>query len=167
MNDAIQCYEKAMGARLDTRKSKELAVGGWSTSTVTLNIAYHVEIKNLGVTFASTIEHSMNKSWVNVTGKVRTQTRDTYERDLSLSQRISYVQTYLLERIWHTAQVFPAPTTCTLQLATATAWYIWKGATFRVPISTLQKPKRQEGWGLIDIEAKCRALLVGQMWTQK
>jgi len=38
INDAIQCYEKATTARLNTRKSKALAVGGWSTSTVTLNI---------------------------------------------------------------------------------------------------------------------------------
>ena len=28
---------------------------------------------------------------------------------------------------------------CTRQLTTAIAWYIWKGATFPVPISTLQK----------------------------
>ena len=39
--DEIQCYEKATGARLNTRKSKALAVGEWSTSTDTLNIAYH------------------------------------------------------------------------------------------------------------------------------
>ena len=77
--------------------------------------------------------------------------RDTYKRNLSLSQRNRYVQAYLLAKIRHKDQVFPAPTTCTRQLTTAIAWYTWKGATFRVPISTLQKPKRQEGWGLIDI----------------
>jgi len=79
-------------------KSKALA-GGWSTSTDTLNIPYHAEIKILGTTFASTIEHSMNKSWANVTGKARAQARDTYELDLSLSQRIRYVQAYLLAKI--------------------------------------------------------------------
>jgi len=108
----------------------------------------------------------MNKSWANVTSKVRAQTRDTYERDLSLSQRIHYVQAYILEKIWHTAQVFLAPTTCTRQLTTAIAWYIWKEATLRLPVSTLQKPKGQGGWGLIDIEAKCRTLLIGRMWAQ-
>jgi len=76
------------------------------------------------------------------------------------------VQAYLLAKKWHSAQVFPVPTTCTLQLTTAIAWYIWKGATFRVPISTLQKPKRQRGRVLIDIEAKCRAVLIGRMWTE-
>jgi len=145
ISDAIQCYEKTTGVRLNTRKSKALAVEGWSTSTDTLNIQYHAEIKILGVNFASTIEHSMNESWANVTGKVRAKARDTYERDLSLSQRIRYVQAYFLAKIWHTVQVFPTPMTCTRQLTTAIAWYIWKGATFRIPKSTLQKPKRQGG----------------------
>jgi len=38
ISDAIQCYEKAMGARLNTRKSKTLAVEELHTSTDTLNI---------------------------------------------------------------------------------------------------------------------------------
>ena len=71
IGDMIQCYEIATGVRLNTRKSKALAVGEWSTSTDTLNIPYHAEMKILGVTFASTIEHSMNKSWENVTGMAR------------------------------------------------------------------------------------------------
>jgi hypothetical protein len=132
ISDAIKSYEKVTGARLNTRKSKALAVGGWCTSTDMLDIPYHAEIKIQSVTFTSTIQHSMNKRWVNVTGKVTTQARDTYERDLSLSQQICYVQAYLLAKIWHTAQVFSAPTTCTRQLTTSIAWYIWKGATFRV-----------------------------------
>jgi len=37
INEAIQCYVKVTGARLNTRKSKALAVRGWSTSTDTLN----------------------------------------------------------------------------------------------------------------------------------
>jgi len=76
---------KTTGVRLNTRKSKALAVGRWSTSTDTLSIPYQTEIKILGVLFASTIQHSMNKSWENITGKVRVQARDIYERDISLS----------------------------------------------------------------------------------
>jgi len=67
-------------------------MGGWSTSTDTLNITYNAEIKILGVTFARIIKHSMKKSWAKVAGKVRAPTRNTFERDLSLSQRIRYVQ---------------------------------------------------------------------------
>ena len=134
--------QKATGALLNSRKSKAPAVGWWSTSTDTLNISYNAEIKILGVTFTCIIEHSMNKSWATATGKLRAQARDTYERDLSLLRRIHYVQAYLLAKIWHKAQVFPAHTTCTGQLTTTIAWYIWKWATFRLPILTLQKPTR-------------------------
>jgi hypothetical protein len=38
---------------------------------------YDVEIKILGITYAITLEHSMNVSWANVTGKVRAQTSYT------------------------------------------------------------------------------------------
>ena len=55
----------------------------------------------------------MNKSWTIVTGKVRAQATETYRRDLCLSQRIRYVQNYLLAKIWHALQVFAAPTMCT------------------------------------------------------
>jgi hypothetical protein len=166
ISDAIKCYKKATGARLNTRKSKVLVVGGWGTSMDTLNIKYHAEIKILGVKFASTTEHSMNNSWANLTGKVRAQPGDTYGRDVSLSQRIRNMQEYLLEKTWHRTQVFPAPTTCTRQVTTVIACYIWKGAMLWVPISTVQKPKRQGGWGLIDIEAKCLAVLIGRTWAR-
>ena len=33
-------------------------------------------------------------------------------------------------------------------------------------MSTIQRPKRQVGWGLLDIEAKCQALLLGRIWMQ-
>jgi hypothetical protein len=52
------------------------------------------------------------------------------------------------------------------QIISAIAWYIWQGAIFRVPISTLQRRKEKGGWGLADAEAKCRALLLYRMWTQ-
>ena len=77
----------------------------------TLNLTYNAEIKILGLTFRSSIEHSMKKSPPSVTGKVRAEARGTYEQDLSLYQRICYPKAYRLAKIWHTAQVFPAPTT--------------------------------------------------------
>jgi hypothetical protein len=163
---AILCYEKATGARLNTKKSKALTVGGWSTTTVPLGIPYANEVKILGITFSNTTEQSTKKSWAIVTNRVRAQAMNTYARDLCLSQRIRYVHTYRLAKIWYTAQIFPAPITCTQQLNTAITWYIWKGTTFRVPLSTLHRPKKQGGWGLIDIRVKSRALLIERMWLQ-
>ena len=108
IQETIHCYEKTTEARLNTRKSRALAVG-WSTNMNVLNIPYQTEVKILGVTFTNIVEQSMNKSWAIVTGKVRAQATETYRRDLRLSQRIRYIKIYILAKIWHTAQLFPAP----------------------------------------------------------
>jgi len=50
------------------------------------------------------------------------------------------------------------------QLTTVCTWFIWQGATFRVPVTTLQRPKKHGGWALADIAVKCPALLVSRIW---
>jgi len=83
---------------------------------------------------------------------------DVYGRDLCLTQRIQYVHTYLLAKIWHIPQVFPVSKKHVRKITTAISWYIWKGAILRVPLSTLQRQTESRGLGLIDIAAKCRTL---------
>ena len=113
IREAIRRFEKATGARLNVRNSKALAVGGWSTTTNALDVAYYPEIQVLGINFASTIEQSMNRSWTYITGKVRVQARYAYGRDLCLSQKMFFVQAYILTKIWHKPQMFPTPIACT------------------------------------------------------
>jgi hypothetical protein len=49
---------------------------------------------------------------------------------------------------------------------TSISWFIWKGAIFRVPMSTLQRRKEGGGWNLIHLKAKCIALLLHRTWKQ-
>lgn len=85
---------------------------------------------------------------------------------LCLAARMRYVNTFLLSKIWYTAQILPAPNIYTQQLTTAVTWYIWRGAVFRVPISTLQRPKQGGGWEMPVIEAKCTTLLLYRIYLQ-
>ena len=64
------------------------------------------------------------------------------------------------------AQILPAPRTYIQRITATITWYIWKGVVFKVPITTLQRPKGMGGWGMTHIEAKCRALLLCRMYTQ-
>jgi hypothetical protein len=73
---------------------------------------------------------------------VRLQARETYTRDLDLAQRIQYVHTYLLAKIWYTAHVLQAHSVQIRQIETAGACFICQGDIFRVPLSTLQKKKK-------------------------
>ena len=65
----------------------------------------------------------------------------------------------LLSKIWHVAQIFPLPRVQAQQLRTICSWYIWQGATFRVPLETLQRPRHEGGWGLPSVADKCKTLL--------
>jgi hypothetical protein len=63
IHSALQTYGKTSGATLSPRKSQALAVAGWSVPPTVLGIAFHPEVKILGVTFGATIHQSINESW--------------------------------------------------------------------------------------------------------
>ena len=50
------------------------------------------------------------------------------------------------------------------QLINVFSWFIWHGATFKLPVSTLQRPKDQGGWAMANIDVKCRTLLYARLW---
>ena len=143
VNQAIRTYERATGEQLNPNKSREFAVGGWTVPIMPLGIALLPQVKILGVTFGSTMEKTVQESWSTVVNTVRAQTRLEYARHLCLAHRVQYVTTYLLSKIWYLAQALPPPARHIQQITTACTWFIWRGAIFRVPTTTLQRPKME------------------------
>jgi hypothetical protein len=130
-----------------------------------MDIDYHEEIRILGFTITNISNKSSRDQWCRVTNQVRAGAQEAYHRTLDLDLRIKYVHEQLLARIWYSAQVFPIQAEYTRQLNTAISWFIWRGATFRVPLSTLQRSKEEGGWDLINVEAKSKALFTWRMRT--
>jgi hypothetical protein len=166
LREALCLYERATGAKVNVTKSRALALGTWDKEWPVLDMPYCEDLPVLGFRMSAAIAPSMNMSWTRVVESVRLQSREAYTRDLLLSQRIQYAHSYLLARIWHTAQVFPLPRASAQRLMAAIACFLWQGEVFRVPISTLQRAKEEGGWGLLDVEAKCRAILFLRLWRQ-
>jgi len=106
---AIECYEKATGATLNIEKSSALAVGTWDTTCEIMGIPYSEEIKILGVKIRKTMKQSALASWSRLVSLVRTQAQRAYRTDLNVAQRITYVQVYMLAKLWYTAQVLQPP----------------------------------------------------------
>jgi hypothetical protein len=128
-------------------------VGGWTETTTPLGIELCQKVTILGVTFGPTMEETTRESWTKVTNAVRAQARKAYARKLCLA------------KIWYLAQVIPPKTRHIQELKSTCSWFIWKGAIFRFPITTLQSPEESGGWALPDINLKCRTLLLGRMRT--
>jgi hypothetical protein len=139
-----------------------MVLGTWNAATPVIGINYQTDLRILGLHFTKTIRSSARESWAKVTRNIMTPAHETYHRDLSLNQRIQYVnvRVYLLAKAWYTAQILPPPEDIIRQINTAVSWYVWQGAIFHVPMSTLYKPKEMGGWNLINVAAKCRTLLM-------
>jgi hypothetical protein len=167
IQQVVQSYERASGAKLNPQKSKALAAGNWTEPATALGITFHTQVTVLGVTFGPTINRSITDSWAGVVQAVRAQARNAYTRTLCLAQRIQYVWQCLLAKIWYLAQILP-PTNIHVQQLTADAsWCIWHGSTFRVPMSTLLRAKDQGGWAMEDMAIKCKTLLYYRLWLVK
>jgi hypothetical protein len=140
-------------------------VGDWTEPTSPLGIELFQHVTVLGVILGPTMDATLQESWTKVTNAVRMQARTAYARNLCFAHRVQYVKTCLLAKIWYLAQGLPPPTRHIQQLTSTCTWFIWKGAIFRVTITTLQRPEDLGGWVLPDIALKCQALLLGRMWT--
>ena len=116
--------------------------------------------------FHNTMERAAHNLWSRTTAKIRVQVQQLYGRKVSLVQRIKYVHSTFLNPIWYPAQTLPPPETYTRQLTTAISLYLWRGATLRVTLSTLQKSTKQEGWNLLNVAVKCQALFLRSRWLQ-
>ena len=165
IHNTIQKYKLATGACLNPQKSKALAIGRWNTPMTVLGINFHSHIKILGVTFGNTTAESTKTTSTHIKRAVQAQAKQEYARELCIAQRIQYVHTCLLAKVWYVAQIFPPPKANTQQLTTMCTWYIRHGSIFRVPVTTLQRQKNQRGWELMDVAVKCRTLLLNRMWT--
>jgi len=110
------------GSCLNIRKSKAIVAGSWDRSINVLDRPHCQEIIILGVRFTSTVARSGNVTWLWSTGKVKTPERNACVRYLCLKQLIQYVDTFLLYKIIHTAQIFSAPKKTERQILTSISW---------------------------------------------
>jgi len=74
--------EKATGGRINTHKSRAIALGSWDKSTPIMYIQYHDEIKILIFIMTNNTKESENNSWVVLTAKISAQVQDAYHRAL-------------------------------------------------------------------------------------
>jgi hypothetical protein len=112
LRQALGCYKRATGAKVNIVKLKALVVGRWDSARRILDIPYCDELKILGFRFSATTERPREVSWAQIVDTVRMKSREAYTRNLMLSQRIQYAHHYLLARLWHTTQLFPIPASC-------------------------------------------------------
>jgi hypothetical protein len=124
IQQSIQTYERASGAKLNAVKSQALAVANWATQPTTLGIQLQDRATILGISFGRTIARSMDASWERFTQTVRAQARKEYSGQMCVATRIHFAQQRLLAKLWYTAQILPLPQCYARQLATIMSCFI-------------------------------------------
>ena len=165
IKEALQLYERASGAAINTQKSSTMAIAGWAHPPPPLQFPCTNAVVILGVTFHQTIASSSEVNWTKTIQAIRAQARRSFPRMLCLEQRIQYVLVCLLAKLWFLAQTFLPKNSHLRQITAVCQWYIWQAAIFRVPASTLQRPLMEGGWNLPSVGAKCRTLLYNRLRT--
>jgi len=124
IHEAVRCYETATGAKLNSKKSKVLLIGGWLQPATELGIESHDQVTILGTQYGTTIAKSVKDSWAGAIRAVRAQARKAFARTLCLAQRIQYVHLCLLAKIWYLAQILPPTKEHLQKLTIVCTWYL-------------------------------------------
>jgi hypothetical protein len=77
IRDHLLTFERAIGACLNTRKSKVKATGSWDTSIKILNLPYYQDITIQCFEIMSTVARSECLSCSRATGRMKALARDT------------------------------------------------------------------------------------------
>jgi exonuclease III len=158
LTELITVYEQATGAQINPGKSKLLGLGTWDPRTPIMDFQYCDSLRLLGTTIAPTTKLSGELSWKRATAAVKAKASRDYARCLSFDKRVSFIHEQLYAHIWFLAQTFPPPAGKLRELQMTSSRFLWEGEIFRLPLSTICRPKRAGGWDLVHVAAKCRSL---------
>jgi hypothetical protein len=156
--ETLTSYEKASWATINKLKSRILGLGNWDISTKILDIPYSDTLTILGTQISRSIKQSSDLSWGKVTTLLKAKAQRDYARRLPFDTRVRYIHEQLYAQVWYLAQISLPPQGRLRELQMSSSRFLWEGEIFRLPLSTLHKPKREGGWNLVNVAAKCRAL---------
>ncbi|KAJ4435953.1 hypothetical protein ANN_18576 [Periplaneta americana] len=162
MTDSLHQYSAMSGLKLNYHKSHILPLGPCDIQPQVAPFTTITSLKILGILFAPSIIEMQQQNWKIVSQTIKITAQQLYYRDLTLHQRSWIVHTFLLSKCWYLAQVLPITITFARQITSAICWFLWKGSTFRVPLSTLCLQPTEGGIGLLNIRLKCMALFLSR-----
>lgn len=128
LDEELQLYGSASGARLNRTKSKGLWLGSWQTRQDTpLHIDWALQsIKILGLTFTRTYFNTVFTNWRDILQKLKAVLAVWKKRDMSLYGRASVLKRFALSKVYYAAHVFTMPQYVVKQFEKEIWSFVWK-----------------------------------------
>ena len=153
----VEIFGKYSGAKLNLNKTKFMSLEN-KLQTRLPDVCVVKQLHILGIIFTTNFRETIKVNYEKIITSIRGLIKDTILRDFTLQQRIWYVHSYVLSKVWYVAQILPAKIKHIDTIKRIVASIIWKGELFRIPFNIMCKQKNEGGYELISIKEKCNAL---------
>lgn len=163
IDETFRQYEDLNGTLLSrTRKTRVMGIGRWQNRTdwpiPWLQTTDRMKI--LGVTFSADTSVTIMTTWNEILNKMRAGVqRWISDRNWTMLGKIKILHTFILSQAWYVAQVLPCPQRIISEMERSASHYLFNDQVERIQLEQLYKKKEEGGLGLVNISAKCQALL--------
>lgn len=159
VKNCIDKYCSFSGAEINKKKcelirakqNKDIYNADWLTEKD------HVKI--LGITIGKTFAQTQTKTWDQINLKIMNILYENKWRNISLLEKVEFIQTFALSKMWYVASVLPIKTCMEQKIMKHINFFLWSGDIFRIAKEKCYLPPEKGGIGLIHLKAKCDALL--------
>ena len=159
----LETLEKSTGLTVSFDKSKIFRVGNLKHSNKSVKLSKDLvwsddDIEMLGITITNN-RYQTNEAFHEVIDKMENIMQIWYMRNLTLSGKVLIINTLMASLFVYKMSVLPIMSDQQFsRIYGIIHRFLWKGGKAKIPLNVLQKPKKNGGLGLVDFEAKHKAL---------
>ena len=176
---AIELYEQASGARLNSSKGAILPVGPrakWNSNAIKASlpskfaaipiIAKGKQEKYLGVPVPSLPGKQTEQEWERRHESIAKLISQWSARQTTIQGRIAVVNSLMFSKInYHLSSRYISQTAVNKLFGRPAHRFIWKHRKFHPATQSLMPPRSNGGWNLMDIQARVTALRIKTVGT--
>ena len=163
INRIILDFELATGSKLNrNNKTKIFGVGQWKDRQqwpLEWLKSESEYLFTLGIYHGNSYQATLEKNWSIVYNKLQSHINLLFNRKISLFQRAAYANSCILSKVWYTSHIYPLTGYYSKEINKILFNYLWCGGYEPIHRTTVFKPKKKGGLGLINCHIKSKVLL--------
>ena len=169
IDETFQQYEMLSSTLLSrSKKTKILGLGGWKEEEE-WELPWLKPVKQmriLGIQVSSDIDATYQMSWNIVVTNIRAMIQKWISRkDITLAGKVRIANVLILAKVWYTGQTMPIQQEVVCKIERAISYYLFNNKIERIQLEQLYTKKEKGGLELVNIQAKCQALLAKTVYS--
>jgi len=173
IDEIFHRYERLSCTLLSrSRKTKIMGLGDWKDED-RWELPWVESVRDmrvLGLQLATSMRQTCHLTWEKAVRNVRTLVQQWItRRGISLAGKVRILSKVILAKLWYVAQMLPIQQQVVDQIHQSISFFLFNDKVERISLEQLYAAKEVGGLGLVNVQAKCQALLArtGYMMVQE